>query len=120
MTSPASGDMPMEVSTDRPLRIAATELVGADAQVSSAWYDYLPQPEIFVTAPPIFTQTDGNQTTFELGNLTLTARLRLTIDARGSIAERIKLAKLDRETALRAMGQGELPARSDARQSSSS
>lgn len=83
------------------LRIAATELVGADAQVRSGWLDYLPQPEVFLTAPPIFTQTAGNQTVFELGNLTLSARLRLTIDVRGSIAERIRLAKMDRETALR-------------------
>ncbi|MEM1184393.1 MAG: hypothetical protein AAGI53_05245 [Planctomycetota bacterium] len=83
------------------LRLAATDLVAADAAVRSAWYEYLPQPEIFISAPPIFTQTGDDQTVFELGNLTLTARLRLSVDLRGAVAERIKLANLDRDTAIR-------------------
>jgi len=84
-----------------PLRIAATDLVAADARVTQAWVDYLPQPELFITSPALFARSAGVETVADFEDLRLTARLRLTIDLRGSIGERVRLSKLDRETALR-------------------
>ena len=94
------GDLEEKLLSSLRLRLAATDLTAADARVQSAWLDFFPQPELFLVTPPIFTRNRGNERTFEFTDVTVTARLRQTIDLRGSLADRKKFAELDRELAI--------------------
>jgi hypothetical protein len=97
----ASGPMDEVLMESIALRVLATELVGLDARVRGAELEYWPQPEQFLSTPALYTQQGDESSDFDLGEITISARLRLTIDLQGQFADRIADAKLDRAAALR-------------------
>jgi hypothetical protein len=75
------------------LRLAAIELEAARAQLVGIKLRYWPELNIFITGPPLYQRTAGQERWWDAKNLQTSADVFWTIDTRGYISRQVRQTK---------------------------